>query len=95
MPILTKSELVATVAEKTGESKAATGRFIDALQETIIDAVAEGKEVKLTGFAAFAPAIRSARIIKNPQTGADISVPETKVVKIRPLSVFRNTVNQD
>lgn len=92
MPILTKADLVAAVAEKTGSTKAATERFIAALQETVVDAVVEGKEVKLTGFAAFAPATRSARTMKNPQTGEAIEVPETKLVKIRPLGQFREAV---
>lgn len=90
MPILTKQELIAKIAEETGSSKAATSRFLDSLQNTVMNAVAEGKEVKLTGFAAFAPAIRSSRTIKNPQTGEDIEVPAVKVVKIRPLGVFRS-----
>lgn len=95
MPILTKSDLVAQVAEKTGSTKAATERFITALQDTVIEAVVEGKEVKLTGFAAFAPSVRAARTMKNPQTGEDLDVPETKVVKIRPLGEFRERVNKD
>lgn len=93
MSILTKSDLVATIAEKTDSSKASVERMIAALQDTVIEAVVDGKEVKLTGFAAFAPATRSARTVKNPQTGENIEVPEAKVVKIRPLGVFRDAVN--
>lgn len=94
MPILTKSDLVAQVAERTSSTKASTERMLAALQEVVMEAVVDGKEVKLTGFAAFAPSVRSARTMKNPQTGDTINVPETKVVKIRPLGEFRERVNK-
>lgn len=93
MPVLNKPDLIAKVAEKTGESKAATERFLNAFQETVVDSVAEGLEVKISGFAAFAPALRSARVMKNPRTGEDIQVPETKVVKIRVLKAFRDKIS--
>jgi DNA-binding protein HU-beta len=50
--------------------------------------------VKLTGFAAFAPATRSARVMRNPRTGDNIEVPETKIVSIRPLKRFKDTVRE-
>ena len=92
MSILTKAELVAEIADRTGSTKAGTERFIAALQDVIQEAVVEGKEVKLTGFAAFAPGVNAARTMKNPQTGEALEVPEKKVVKIRPLGAFREAV---
>lgn len=92
MPVLNKPGLIAEIAEKTGESKAATERFLNAFQETVVDSVDNGLEVKISGFAAFAPAVRSARLMKNPRTGEDIQVPETKTVKVRILQAFRNRI---
>lgn len=90
--MLNKAALIGEVAERTGESKAATERFLAALQDVVIETVAGGDEVKLTGFAAFAPTTRAARRMKNPRTGEDISVPETKTVRIRPLKHFQDAV---
>lgn len=94
MTIFTKAELVSSVAEKTGTSKAAAERMITALQDTVVEAVAEGKQVKMPGFASFTPSVRSARVVRNPQTKEAISVPETKVVKIKPLGVFSEAVSK-
>lgn len=92
--MLNKSSLVSEVAERTGESKAATERTLEALQDVIIEAVADGQKVQLTGFAAFAPADRAARKMKNPRTGEDINVPASRTVRIRPLKRFKDEVSK-
>lgn len=93
MSVLNKTALINELAESTGNSKAATERFLMAFQDAVIDAVARGEEVKLTGFAAFAPVTRAARVMKNPRTGEDLNVPEAKTVKIRALKRFRDAIS--
>lgn len=92
MSILNKATLIDEVAEITGSSKAATERFLNAFQDQIMSAVARGEEVKLTGFAAFTPATRAARTMKNPRTGEDLEVAAAKTVRIRPLKKFRDAI---
>ncbi len=92
MSVLTKSELIDLVASETGATKKLVAEILESTQKNIIDSVADGKEVKLTGFAAFGSQDRAARRMKNPRTGEDMDVPEARMVKIRPLSQFRDTV---
>lgn len=92
MSVLNKTALINEVAEATGSSKAATERFLAAFQDSVIAAVTRGDEVKLTGFAAFAPVTRAARVMKNPRTGEPLDVPEAKTVRIRPLKHFRDSI---
>lgn len=92
MSVLNKTALINEVAEATGSSKAATERFLAAFQDSVISAVTRGDEVKLTGFAAFAPVTRAARVMKNPRTGEPLDVPEAKTVRIRPLKHFRDSI---
>lgn len=93
MSVLNKATLIDEVAEATGSSKAATERFLNAFQDKIIESVARGEEVKLTGFAAFTPATRAARTMKNPRTGEDLDVPAAKTVRIRALKRFRDAIS--
>lgn len=93
MSVLNKPEIINNIAADTGESKAAVERVLNSLEETVTQAVVEGREVKISGFVAFSQAIRSARTMKNPRTGEDIAVPEQNTVRIRPLSRFRRAVN--
>lgn len=92
MSVLNKTALINEVAEATETSKAATERFLAAFQDSVISAVTRGDEVKLTGFAAFAPVTRAARVMKNPRTGEPLDVPEAKTVRIRPLKHFRDSI---
>jgi DNA-binding protein HU-beta len=92
MTVLNKTALISEIAEATGSTKAATERFLNAFQDSVVDSVARGEEVKLTGFAVFSPVTRAARIMKNPRTGEDLAVAEAKSVKIRPLKHFRDAI---
>lgn len=93
--MLNKASLVEEVAQRTGQSKAATERFIAAFQDVVISAVASGDSVRLTGFAGFEPATRAERSMRNPRTGELFVVPETKTVRIRPLKGFQDAVRGD
>lgn len=92
MSVMNKPQIVAQIAEKTGESKASVERFLNAFEETVVEAVANDTEVKITGFLAVASAVRSARVMKNPRTGDPIEVPEKKTVRVRVLKTFRDKV---
>lgn len=93
MPILNKSALIDQLAEKTGQSKANAERFLLAFQDSIIESVAKGDDVKLTGFASFEPVVRAPRTMKDPRTGDKLEVPEKKSVRIRPLKRFKDAIS--
>jgi len=90
--LLKKEELVAAIAEETNLTKADVTRVLASLQENITKAVVDGKQVKLPGFLAFEARTNAARTMRNPSTGEPIQVAEKKVVKVRPLTAFADTV---
>lgn len=92
MTVMNRPELVSKIAEKTGESKAATDRFLTAFQEVVEEAVVDKVEVKISGFIAFSPIVRSARTTTSPVTGDPIEVPERNAVKVRIFKHFRDVV---
>lgn len=56
-------------------SKAAAGRFLDTLIDTIQTTVKEGDTVALIGFGTFKAVKRAARTGKNPRSGEPINIP--------------------
>jgi DNA-binding protein HU-beta len=92
MPILNKSGLIDAVSKNTELPTAVVAKVIDSLQETVIETVADGTEVKLMGFLSIEPTTRSERNLKNPRTGEDILVPESKTVRVRAMKNFRDRV---
>jgi len=63
-------------------------KVIDAALEEAVAAVKKGESVQLVGYATIAVANRAARKAKNPRTGAIVSVPAKKVVRIKAGAKF-------
>ena len=89
---MNKSELLAAIAEKTNQSKAATGDFLDATIAVIEQAVASGDPVALVGFGTFKAAPRAAREGKNPKTGEKIKIAATVVPRFTAGASFKAQV---
>lgn len=76
---MTKVELIAAVAEKTGLSKKDSEKAVSASIQAITEGLKKDGKVQLVGFGTFEVRQRAAREGKNPATGAKIKIPATKV----------------
>ena len=85
-------ELLDAIAAKTELSKVASGKALDAVIETIVQAVAKGDGASLVGFGSFKSAARAAREGKNPKTGEKIKIAATTVPKSSAGATFKATV---
>ncbi len=90
---MNKSEMIDAIADRTELSKAASAKALDAVVETIVDAVAQGETVTLVGFGSFKATARAAREGKNPKTGAKILIPQTTVPKFAAGTTFKARVS--
>ena len=89
---MNKSEMIDAIASRTELTKIASGKVLDAVLETIIQAVARGDGVSLVGFGSFKASPRAAREGKNPQTGEKIKIAATTVPKFSPGVSFKISV---
>jgi len=87
-----KTELQQQVAEQAGLNKAQAGRAVDAVLQSITDALAQGQEVNLTGFGSFRVAEVSARQGRNPRTGEPMPIAAGKRPAFRPGSRLKSAV---
>jgi integration host factor subunit beta len=72
-----KSELVLKIAERNPHLyQRDVENIVNAILDTIADALARGDRVELRGFGAFSVKKRDARTGRNPRTGATVSVSE-------------------
>lgn len=76
---MNKTDLVATVAEKAGLTKKSASDVVDAVFDTISEALAAGDKVTLVGFGTFEVRERAARRGVNPSTKEPIEIPACKV----------------
>jgi DNA-binding protein HU-beta len=78
---MTKADIIAALADKTGSTKKTAADFYDALVEVVTEQVGAGEEVKMSGIGNFKVVDRPARKGRNPKTGASIMIPATKALK--------------
>lgn len=90
---MTKADLVAKIAGKSGITKAGAERALNAFLESVEDVLVEDGKLTLTGFGTFAVESRQERTGRNPRTGAAIKIPASKVVKFRPGKNLKDSVN--
>ncbi len=89
---MTKTELIAEVAKKSDLSKKDSERAVQAVIETISEALKSGDKVQLVGFGTFEVRQRSERDAKNPATGEPIHIPATKVPAFKAGKVLKDLV---
>lgn len=89
---MNKAELVSLIAAKTGETKVKSGEFLEALISSVTETLKKGDDITLVGFASLTTAARKARKGRNPQTGADLTIPEHTVVKFSAGKDLREAV---
>jgi len=90
---MNKSQLIDSMAEKSGLSKADSKKALEAFIDSTSDALKGGDKLSLVGFGSFTVNQRNARTGRNPQTGKEIKIAAKKVVKFKPGSELADCVN--
>ena len=90
---MTKADLVNSIAEKAGLSKADAEKALKAFTDAVTDALKAGEKVSLVGFGTFSVGDRAARQGQNPQTGAKIEIPAARVPKFKAGKALKDAVN--
>lgn len=90
---MNKSELIEAIAAASDLPKAAAGRALDAMTDTITTALTEEDQVVLVGFGTFSVKDRAARTGRNPQTGEPIEIAAAKIPSFKPGKALKDAVN--
>jgi DNA-binding protein HU-beta len=86
---MNKEELVTAIAAKTGLTKRSAEECLDAVLDTITDAVRDGDKITMSGFGTFLLVERAARKARNPKTGQEILIPTRKMPRFVPGKKFK------
>ena len=104
---MNKAELSAAVAEKIGASKKVSEQAVNAVFETITEALAKGekvqlvgfgsfevkeRKVQLVGFGSFEVKERAARVGRNPRTKEEIAIPASRVASFKVGKALKDDV---
>jgi len=90
---MTKTQLVAAIAESANMDKAAANRALEALTDIVTKEVASGGAVTLPGLGKFACRARPERTVRNPSTGEQMSKPADRVAKVTIAKQLKDVIN--
>lgn len=90
---MNKSELIDKVAEMTELNKASAIRAVDAVFDSIANALRDGDTVSLVGFGTFSVGSRAARTGRNPRTGEAIAIAASKNPRFKAGKGLKDAVN--
>ncbi|MDE0344626.1 MAG: HU family DNA-binding protein [Boseongicola sp.] len=90
---MTKTQLVATLADELGSDKKSAAAALDAIISVITREVSSGGAVALPGVGKIYCRERPARMVRNPATGQQIHKDADKVVKMTIAKALKDSVN--
>ena len=90
---MTKSQLVAAIAENASLDKASANRALEALTEIVTREVSNGGAVTLPGLGKFACRSRPERTVRNPATGEPMRKPADRVAKVTIAKQLKDVIN--
>lgn len=90
---MTKTQLVAALAEAMGSDKKTATAALDAVAEVVAREVAAGGAVTLPGIGKVSCKARPERQVRNPATGETMTKPADKQVKVTIAKVLKDSVN--
>jgi len=80
---MTKEEMIGLMATDASITKKQATQALESFMNGITTQLKKGKKVSFSGFGAFSVSKRKARTGRNPQTGAAIQIPASKVPVFR------------
>ena len=91
---MNKSDLIAAIAAKTGETKKNAEATVNAFVEVVTETLVKGDKVQLVGFGSFEVRKRAARKGRNPQTKEEIKIPASKAPVFKAGKALKDLVNK-
>jgi len=90
---MTKTQLVAAVADAMGSDKKTASSALDAIAAVVSKEVASGGSITLPGLGKVACRARPERQVRNPATGETMTKPADKTVKFAIAKALKDLVN--
>ena len=89
---MNRTELVASIAEKSGITKKDAEAVLSATLDSIAEALKKGDKVHLVGFGTFEIRERAERKGRNPSTGAEITIAAAKTPAFKAGKALKDAV---
>jgi DNA-binding protein HU-beta len=85
---MTKADIVAEIAEKTGIEKVAVQTTVEAFMESVKGSLTKGDNVYLRGFGSFITKTRAEKTGRNISKNTTIIIPSHNIPAFKPAKTF-------
>jgi DNA-binding protein HU-beta len=92
---MTKAEIVAEIANKTGIEKVAVQSVVETFMESVKGAMIKGENVYMRGFGSFIIKERAEKTGRNISKNTTIIIPAHKIPAFKPAKTFVNEVKNN
>lgn len=92
---MTKAEIVADIAQKTGIEKVAIQATVEEFMSVIKDSLADGENVYLRGFGSFIVKKRAEKTGRNISKNETILIPAHNIPSFKPAKTFVSDVKKN
>jgi integration host factor subunit alpha len=89
---VTRADLSEAIHNEIGLSRSECSDLVQSVLSHMVDAIAKGDNVKISGFGTFVLRDKPARIGRNPMTGVEVPIAPRRVLTFRPSPKMRSRV---
>jgi len=89
---LTRADLAETINRKMGLSRAESLELVEAILTQICEALANGENVKISGFGSFMLRDKNERVGRNPKTGIEVPITPRRVMTFRASQIVKDRI---
>lgn len=89
---ITRSDLADALYNELGFSHVESLKLVDSLFDNMVETLAKGEELKLSGFASFIPHQKKSRMGRNPRTGEEHVITPRTVISFRPSHLLKKAL---
>ncbi len=90
---LTKVQLIDAIYTKSGHNRVESKDLVESILDLMKQGIKKDHSLLVSGFGKFEANAKNARLGRNPQTGASVTLPPRKVVVFRFSKKFRAELN--
>ena len=89
---LTRADLAETINRKMGLSRAESLDLVEEILAKMSDALANGENVKISGFGSFVLRDKKERVGRNPKTGVEVAITPRRVMTFRASQLLKERI---
>ena len=89
---LTRADIAARINQQIGLSRNESAQIVESILTHMSDALANGENVKISGFGTFVLRDKAQRVGRNPKTGIEVPITPRRVLTFRASQGLRQKV---